>query len=70
MAMRNPQPPRTIEKMTDVIRWPGQAWREIERLRAELRRLSSLIDGNGQKSEAMKDILVDDGELEPLLPLE
>lgn len=63
--MRNPDPPRKIEKMTDVIRWPSQAWKEIERLRAELCRLSSLISSNGPVSEVTKDLAVADEESEP-----
>jgi len=65
MAMRKPEPPRSIEKMTDVIRWPGAAWREIERLRSELRRLTILDDSTCPKSEAVTDLLIDD-ELDPI----
>jgi uncharacterized protein YjiS (DUF1127 family) len=65
MAMRNPDPPRRIDKLTDVIRWPGAAWREIERLRDELRRLTNPTGDTLPVSEAVKGLLVDDELSEP-----
>ena len=59
MARRNPNPPRTIEKMTDVIRWPSAAWEEIVRLRRILLWIEN-IPPPPEQSEATQDLLIAD----------
>ena len=59
MARRNPNPPRTIEKMTDVIRWPTAAWEEIVRLRRILRWMEN-IPPPPEQCEATQDLLIAD----------
>ena len=66
MARRNPNPPRTIEKMTDVIRWPSAAWEEIVRLRRIVLWIeSSSATPISEQCEATQDLLIAD-ELDPV----